>query len=282
MVFESLMTASTAEKRPWIMFFMGIVYSSIAIFLSLWIFKDQSSLIMIFLTVFACIPLIYRAITLEEEKDIKIDNESVLLKEHSKVLFFLTCLFLGLMVSFSIWYLVLPEHITTDLFSSQTDTINAINSEINGSSTYTTGFATSSGLFVKILSNNLKVMLFCIFFSFFYGAGAIFILTWNASVIATAIGSFVKANISSLLHVSSVGIYSIAIMRYMTHGIFEIVAYFIGGLAGGIISVAVIKHDIGTKKFERVLLDSLDLIAISVFILILGAVIEVFVTPVLF
>ena len=39
---------------------------------------------------------------------------------------------------------------------------------------------------------------FCVFFSFFYGAGAIFILVWNASVISAAIGSFVRSNIEKL------------------------------------------------------------------------------------
>ena len=59
-------------------------------------------------------------------------------------------------------------------------------------------------------------------------------------------------------------------------------AYFAAGLAGGIISIAVIKHDFGTQKFEHVLLDSVDLILVAVFLLVLAGLIEVFVTPLLF
>ena len=66
------------------------------------------------------------------------------------------------------------------------------------------------------------------------------------------------------------------------HGIPEIFAYFIGGLAGSIISVAVIREKFGTKNFEKVVLDSSDLVLIAVLILILAAFIEVFITPVLF
>ena len=51
----------------------------------------------------------------------------------------------------------------------------------------------------------------------------------------------------------------LGIMRYMTHGFFEILAYFIGGLAGGIVSIALIKHNL---QENRVLIDSLDLIRI--------------------
>ena len=43
----------------------------------------------------------------------------------------------------------------------------------------------------EIFINNMGVLFLCIIFSFLYGAGAIFILTWNASVIAAAIGSFI-------------------------------------------------------------------------------------------
>jgi uncharacterized membrane protein SpoIIM required for sporulation len=68
----------------------------------------------------------------------------------------------------------------------------------------------------------------------------------------------------------------------MTHGVFEILSYFVAGLAGGIISIAVTNHDFGTKKFQHVLLDSIDLILLSVLLLLVAALVEVFVTPLLF
>ena len=36
-------------------------------------------------------------------------------------------------------------------------------------------------------------MAFCLLFSLIYGSGAIFILTWNASVLGTAIGNYIKS-----------------------------------------------------------------------------------------
>jgi len=60
-------------------------------------------------------------------------------------------------------------------------------------------------------------------FSLIFGAGAIFVLAWNASVIAAAIGIFTKSELSSL---------PIALIRYMIHGIPEIASYFIVALAG--------------------------------------------------
>ncbi len=55
-----------------------------------------------------------------------------------------------------------------------------------------------------------------------------------------------------------------------------------GGLAGGIISVAVIKHHLSTEKSKKVLLDSIDLVVLAVFVLFIAALIEVFITPLLF
>ena len=74
----------------------------------------------------------------------------------------------------------------------------------------------------------------------------------------------------------------ISIARYMTHGTFEILAYFMGGLAGGIISVAIINHDIRSRHFRRIVTDSFDLIFIAIVLLIVAALIEVFITPIFF
>jgi uncharacterized membrane protein SpoIIM required for sporulation len=105
------------------------------------------------------------------------------------------------------------------------------------------------------------------------GAGAIFILAWNASVIAAAIKIFVNSDIGKI---------PLGLGRYMIHGIPEIAAYFVGALAGGIFSIAVIKREGGKERFINIMLDSLSLIIIAIAILFISAIIEVFITPKLF
>jgi uncharacterized membrane protein SpoIIM required for sporulation len=75
---------------------------------------------------------------------------------------------------------------------------------------------------------------------------------------------------------------SLGFFKYTLHGLPEIAAYFVGGLAGGIISIAVIRHDFGTPAFSRILFDSADMILVSIAMLVFAALIEVFITPVLF
>ncbi|MFW6231209.1 MAG: stage II sporulation protein M, partial [Nanoarchaeota archaeon] len=72
---------------------------------------------------------------------------------------------------------------------------------------------------------------------------------------------------------------SCGLMRFTFHGIPEIGAYFVGGLAGGIVSVAVIRHELYSKKFRKIIFDSMDLAVIAVLLLLLAAIIEVFFSP---
>ncbi len=282
MVLESFISPFKAEKKPWELFFIGFLYSTVALFLSNWIFREQASFLMVFLTVMAAIPLLYNTFKIEEKKDSLLKGERTLLKEHSKVISFLMFMFLGFVIGYVTWYLLLPASFVNDSFHVQTQTIQSIRAQISG------GYS-SLNTFKFILLNNLKVMVFCILFSFLYGVGAIFILTWNASVIAAAIGNYIRSNLSLYAHkigIEKVATYSqiisLGLSRYMIHGIPEIAAYVIAGFAGGIISVAVIRERFGTKNFEKVILDASDMILIAVALLIVATVLEVYVTPLLF
>jgi len=284
MVLESFINPFKAVKHPWEMFLLGAIYNSIAFFLAL-IIKDNASLLMVFFTTISCVPLLYSTIKMEEEYDIKTKNESKILKEHGKVLYFLLLLFLGVVVSVALWYLLLPivlnflsshipslfhfpasyiETTQTNLFGAQHNAINAINNGITGQIT------AKIDSFLEIFGKNMWVLVLCLVFSFLYGFGAIFILIWNAAVVGVAIGKLLSQN------------FTFAFLRFFVHGPIEVAAYFIAGLAGGIISVAVIKHDFGTKRFSHVLLDSVLLWIIAIFLIFIAAIVEVWISPLLF
>jgi uncharacterized membrane protein SpoIIM required for sporulation len=276
MVVEALISPMKAEEQPWQMLILGFLYTSISIGLAYKIAPNQSSMLMVFFTVMACMPIVYNTIKYEEEKDETCEAEEVLLKEHWKALKVFIYLFIGMTIAFSFWSLALPKDIADILFSSQIDTITDIN-----------GNVTLMGHFLKILFNNLTVLFYCIIFSFIYGLGAIYILAWNASVIGLAIADVIKvgvaevvkslgsASFANYLHIYTCGFF----VRYLPHGILEILAYFAAGLAGGILSIAIIRHKAGTKRFMDIIFDSADLLLISLAILFIAGIIEVFVTP---
>ena len=179
--------------------------------------------------------------------------------------------------------MVLPQPVVDNVFNLQQAAIANVNKNIN---VVLVGNVTKADVFTAVLLNNLKVLFFCLIFSFLYGIGAIFILTWNASVIAAAIGNLIKIEVAKAASLvgfpalsSYFGAITFSFFRYMTHGIFEIISYFVAGLAGGIISIALIKHNL---KEDRVLIDALDLVLISLGFLFIGGIIEVYITPLWF
>lgn len=283
MVVESLLFPLKAEKKPWEMFFLGFLYTSVGIFLSLWIFRSEASMIMVFMITMAALPIFYNTMKLEESKDMIMDNETAILKEHNKAISFFIYMFIGIAVACALWYSLLPTPTINQLFDKQIGTIQAINNQVSGNVVH------NLNVFWKIFFNNFKVLAFSILFAFIYGAGAIFILAWNATVIGAAIGNFIRSNISN--YTSSLGlleagnyfhVVSLGLLKYSLHGIPEIAAYFYGGLAGGILSVALIRKHFKTKKFTMIMTDFSELVLIAIGFLIAAAFLEVYVTPVLF
>ncbi len=282
---EVFIKAKRAERNPWEMFFIGLLYATISLLLVSFVFAKDSVLnqyggiLVVTFTVICSFPFMYYIIKLEEGKDVEISESGRLLKEHTKAIKALMWLFMGFIVAFSFWYLVLPSHTAVN-FNAQIKVFCAINNpsnfnycvESNGLSPVTGNIA-KPRLIMNIVANNIYVLIFTILFSLVFGAGAIFILAWNASVIASAVGIFSKGSLIKM---------PLSIMRYMLHGVPEIAAYWIGALAGGIISVAIIRRDLRGEKMWTILQDSLILVVSAVAILIVAAFIEVFITPKLF
>lgn len=284
MVLESVVVPESWEEHPRRMLIIGFLYATVGMFLALWVFGKDASIAGIFLTTIPLVVIMYRAINYEEGKDMRICKEYLLMKEHMHILWFFLYMFIGMVLAYTFWFTVLPGDVIENLFSSQIEAVTAVSSKVA-----TTGAAVSpTKVFELILVNNLQVLAFCIIFSFIYGAGAIFILVWNASVIGVAIGSMMKQGLqrlgelghnATLMHyftVLPVG------LTYLVHGLPEMASYFLGSLAGGIISVAVVCHHYREPQFWHILMDSLDLLLLSLTVLLMSAAVEVWVTPALF
>ncbi len=293
MVLESIFNPFILKKKPWEMFFAGFVYSVISLSLSYLVFKEVAGLLTVFLIVIAVLPMMYTTIKSEEELDLKYQGEWKLLQEHAKVIIFLLFLFLGVTAALAVLYVFLPQEVVQVVFDLQQKAIVNVNNYVRGNilegvmiQDVITGNITKFDIFIKILVNNLKVLFFCLVFSLLYGTGAIFILNWNASVIAVAMGGLIKTKLAETASFMGVGWLSsyfsaatFSFFKYMFHGIFEITAYFIMALAGGILSMAIVRKDTG---YDNIVTDVLDLVLISLGFLLAAGILEVYVTPVFF
>lgn len=291
MVLESIVTPSKMEKTPKGMLFVGFTYSTVGLLLAYWIFGSYSSLSSVFITSMPLVVIMYKVLRLEERKDEEFCiyerygrplKRTFLIKQHGYALSMFMFLFIGMVMAYSMWSTILPENMIERLFSTQIETIEVINPNIP-----TADFVDPNNLLTDILYNNFKVLMFCILFSFLYGSGAIFILTWNASVLGVAVGSIIRNSLVNYTHLDRssflynyLGSFSVS-FSFAIHGIPEIAAYFLGSLGGGIISIAVVNHRLESPEFRSIIIDSIDLILLSLAILLLAGITEVYITPAL-
>ncbi len=282
-----IINPKNTDGGEWKMFFVGFIYASLSLLLVKWFFAGDvvlskfSGMIVVTFCVMFSLPYIYYIIKREEVEDEAVEGFFSVWRAHKDAIYAFMWLFLGFVVAFSLLNIVLQD---SNLFNAQIETYCIINNpgniedcvsrySITGDAIEITGDSTNIGRFLSILENNVYVMIFTLIFSLIFGAGAIFVLAWNASVIAAAIGIFTKYQISGI---------PLGITRYMIHGFPEIAAYFITALAGGIFGVGVIRNGIKNKKFLRLVENVVILLFIALIILVIAAVIEVYFTPALF
>jgi uncharacterized membrane protein SpoIIM required for sporulation len=110
----------------------------------------------------------------------------------------------------------------------------------------------------SLFTNNFSVLLLLFMFSLVLGAGSVWLISWNASVIGVLIGYRLDPFI---------------LVKILPHGILEFGGYFLGAVAGGILSAAIIQERIKTE-YKRVILDSLVYFGISTLMILLGALLE--------
>jgi uncharacterized membrane protein SpoIIM required for sporulation len=274
-------------KGPWKMFFIGIVYASLSLLLVKLFFERDavlagySGIIVVTFCVMFSLPFMYYLIKVEEEQDEHIEGFFSVWRAHSDAIYAFVWLFFGFVVAFSFWNIALGD---AHLFNAQLETYCMINSpgniekcielySVTGKAVEINGATTETGRLLSIIENNMYVMIFTLIFSLIFGAGAIFVLAWNASVISAAIGVFTRYNVADI---------PLGLLRYMVHGFPEITAYFIAALAGGMFGTGLMRHGIKDPRFIRVLENVVILLFIAILILILAAFMEVYLTPLLF
>ncbi len=262
MVLESLISPKSAEKSPWRIFVIAFIYSIIASFFAWRIFPSESSLLAIMLITVMFVPFFQRIFSIEEKKDRF--SEGNIFSRHAPAIYVYTAFFMGIVFSLSFIYIFVPG---MDIFSSQAATIK----------TMLSGNSTDSGyFFMKFFINNSQTMILSFILSIMFGAGAIFILAWNASIIAVYLGMNMSVmigkgmtSVHAYLYGVPAGLGAIAL-----HGIPEISAYFLAGLAGGILSMGLIREKYGSRAFNAVVKDALIYLACAEALIFVGAWLE--------
>ncbi|TAL46859.1 stage II sporulation protein M [archaeon] len=256
MVLERLESVRDAVRNPWHMLLVGGIISVISLFIAFMMSAQSVGMFTSFIVTIAMMPLMVNLITYEEVKEEQMARmmKGNILQRHGDILWIYSSFFTGMLIALTLIFMMLPADVTQKLFGDQINQINVIR-----------GNATVFTTFEKVIVNNIGVLLVAFIFSLLFGAGAVFILTWNASILATAIGMSAKS-------LGGVAGLPLAVLTYLPHGSLEILAYFIGGISGGLLSAAITRRK--SKWFGLILRDSLKLLSTGVVILFIAAIIE--------
>jgi len=254
MVLDRLIESKEALKDPFKTFILGIFISVISLFITYTMFSQTLGLYTIIIITLAALPFMNRLLRYEEKQDESIMETSTFFQRYGDIILAYIAFFCGMTLAMSLSFVILPENVSERIFHEQITEINIIRGKFEFGNKFT-----------AIFMNNFSVMMLSFLFSFLFGCGAIFILSWNASVLASAIGLIAK-NLGGVKGLPS------AVVMFLPHGTFEITAYLIGAIAGGLASAAITRRK--SFKFLGIMQDCGKLLLISFLFLIVGAFIE--------
>ncbi|MCK4328137.1 MAG: stage II sporulation protein M [Candidatus Diapherotrites archaeon] len=269
---ESLLEAEKAERAPWKMLFLAMAIGAVAIALAGMIGTGNESGHLV--VAFACIaaaPLMVRVIQIEEKEDTEpwlSKSEIGMLMRHGDMFAVYGLYFIGFIIVTSLFFTVFPLETMEGVFSSQVGELGAIESLRQ------TGQVTSPCGFMCLVENNLGVLALVLLFSFVFGAGAVYIVTWNASVVGVLIGTLARqhaAQSGGSLIVSYLIALPYSLISLFPHGLFEVGSYLLGGLGAGMLSAALIRKD---YKNKVVIKDIATILLLAVVFVVIGAFIE--------
>ena len=273
MVLEYLLTF---KENPKHLLISGFLYSTIAILIASSIFPRSPSMDVV---AFMTLPAVYiftqyfKELSLEE---LESKNSSEIFKMNFKLAENYTFLFLGMAIGVTVWFSLLPKEMLSNIFAEQIWNLE----QIGRATSLGTGAAVGPNILNEIAINNIRLVLLCCILSFVFGAGSLFILSWNASIIGVAMGSIVyrlKVAEAATEFAFFNGIF-MGLAYFTLHLIPEVLAYFYGAIAGAFISMAVMRYRPFSPESNKLLTLAGGLFLIAIAFILVGAFIEVFIS----
>jgi hypothetical protein len=261
---ESIISPSTVERKPWEMAAAGIIFTIVAALVTFVIeaftvCSGAGYLLVSFITI-AAAPLFVRVFGIEEHK-----HKGNILERHFPVIQAYAYFFFGVIIATSFFYILFGDRGSKCVFSDQLSTLTNLGviSETNLPACGTegsgiTGMAAAHRPWESLFANNISVLLLLFIFSFVLGAGSVWLISWNATIIGVLIGYMRDPLI---------------LIKILPHGILEFGGYFLAAVAGGVLSAAIVQERIKTD-YRNVLRDAMVYFGLAALMVLLGAIVE--------
>ncbi len=273
MVLEHIVPSRLIERKYFYAFSLGLIYSIIGIAIASLLFPADPSLVAIAFTSILLIPSLRKLYNIEEhqaKKNKKFSLKQLWNNENDFIKAYLSIL-LGVFIIYALFAILLPGVKVNSLFREQI--------ELRGNGVNIGGHAFSNSLLKSLLVNNFFVMLASIIMAFLTGDGAIYLLTWNASLWGTVFGVTAR-NAGIISHTNPFLLFLLILVIVLPHAFLEIMSYICGAIAGGLISNDIeldpgeSRKDQFKKTYWKFIL---AILVFAVIFLVLGALTETFV-----
>ncbi len=130
--------------------------------------------------------------------------------------------------------------------------------------------------FIGIIQNNLWVLIVTFLVALIYGFGAMFIITWNASVWGIVF-AHKSLELAPIADKNPIVFFGLLLLTVLPHTAMEALTYFTAAISGGIASQGLAKENFESERFERILTHAFILMMISFTLLLIAAYLETYV-----
>ena len=241
MVLEKLFPENWVEKKLRYALLIAFIYSSVCIFISVFLFGNNSGLISVFLTSLLILPLLEKLLRKEEKMEEK--ERKFLLKDlfhdNKEVVVTYLVLFLGIFFTYALYVFIFNLLGINVLSSFQGQLL--------------LDFSKGGATFIfkdfwSIISNNWWVLLTIFLIALFIKDGAIFFIAWNASSWGVILS---YRAITSALYTggSAFKFFLILLGLSFPFLLLEALAYILAAVSGSIISEEVVRKTKSSRQF---------------------------------
>lgn len=229
------------------------------------VFFPGKSLGLILFVTLLLVPSLHHLMVLEEKLERR--GTKNFFKKHSMLIKLYLGAFLGLLLGFLIMGNIQPDTMSYQADQLKIEHLNPL--VLNG---FANGYHPTVARAMSLFTHNLWYLIVGFIVSIFYGAGAVVLVSYNASFFA----AFVLVLLSELHF--TVGTASVALL----HLIPETLGFICAAIAGGTLSRALIREKFAGKAFKNVLRNDFLILIIGIAFVLLAAFLETYVTAPVF
>ncbi len=265
MVLEQFLDRKLVMRHASFVFILSAIYVFIAYLVQSLFFPGQSVATVLLLTILL-VPSLHHLIILEEKVERK--GASHFWKRHRTIIKCYLGAFLGILAGFLVLGMANPGTLQYQVVQLEQDHLRPETIASFMGQQFMPDVKTAIALF----SHNLLYLLAGFVLAVFYGAGAIFLITYNASFFAAFVTELISrwAPATHLIGVS------------LLHLLPESAGYILTAIAGATLSRALIHEKISGQPFRNVLKNCFLLLILAIAFILLAAFIETYVTAPVF